>query len=135
FQSEDTRMATKKAILTGLFIIAGYLSVRILSNGGPFGIGPAFRYCQHAADLEQLVDPARLGLPAENGVASMLGKLTSEVLIIQHVVQMALHVFAVMGNQVILAGGKQLFAVVPGSANERNATGHGLERSNGGNAL
>src|SRR5690554_361383 len=107
----------------------------ILSNGGQFGVGPAFRYCQRAADLEQLVDPVGTGMAAENGVPPMLGKFTSEVLIIQHVVQMALHVFAVMGNQVILAGGKQLFAVVPGSANERNATGHGLERSNGGNAL
>src|ERR687892_2896264 len=73
-------------------------------------------------------------MPLTNSHKAMGGETFSNRWITQHLVNHLLHLFTILREEKIAARGEQIFRVVPGRADQRNATSECFERANRGNA-
>jgi len=85
-------------------------------------------------DLDEFVDPMGAGMTLQNGLAPMAGQCARELRFGEQALQVPLHLRAVAGDQIILAGAETMFAVFPQRANQRNAAGQRFKRTDCRNA-
>src|SRR3954463_11468953 len=74
------------------------------------------------------------GVSGEDRLVAVEGQLAGEGGVIKKFRELVLHFPTIAGEQIIFAGGEEVFAVVPGGANKRDAAGEGFEDADGGNA-
>src|SRR3954467_657851 len=74
------------------------------------------------------------GVSGEDRLVAVEGQLAGGGGVINKFREVVLHFSAIASEQIIFAGGEEVFAVVPGGANERDAAGEGFKDADGGNS-
>src|SRR5690242_16168213 len=70
----------------------------------------------------------------EDGLVAVERELPGELRMLEKSLQLFFHLAAIARDQVVLAGGEEIFAVIPGRTDERDAAGEGFEDADGGDA-
>ena len=79
-------------------------------------------YAKFLADSKQFIHTVGAGMACQHGLQSMLGQFARCFWLMQQVAHMLLHLFTIGRNQIIFAGGKKPFHIMPGGTDQWNAT-------------